>query len=269
MAVMDFIRSQEIELKKPINQVDWEKIYNLALETDDFRFVSDIGSLTNFFLSCNIHPEVYLEELPEFFLAFTDITNFTIPSNIHKIGARAFYNCENLSSIVIPTTVTDIADRAFLKSGINGINLPPGIKEIGSFTFSLCPNLKYITIPQSVKVIGANAFRGSGLQEVILEDGIEIIGESAFQDCLSLHNITLSNTLQRINNRAFYNCDKLKEIVIPRSVTHFGIHIFNDSVQVIHYRGSEEDWNNIHKSMYWGANLSSFVTTIDYDYKGI
>ena len=31
----------------------------------------------------------------------------------------------------------------------------------------------------------------------------------------------------------------------------------------------EEDWNNIHKSMYWDSSLSSFITTIDYDYKGV
>lgn len=53
-----------------------------------------------------------------------------------RIGEGAFSNCMNLTSVVIPDSIT----------------------EIGAFAFQGCPNLKYITIPADVTSIGKNAF---------------------------------------------------------------------------------------------------------------
>lgn len=48
--------------------------------------------------------------------AFSDcseMTSITLPNTIKAIGMNAFSNCKKLSSITFPNSVTDIADRAF------------------------------------------------------------------------------------------------------------------------------------------------------------
>ena len=55
---------------------------------------------------------------------------------VARIGEGAFSNCMNLTSVVIPDSITEIGDSAF----------------------QWCPNLKYITIPAEVTSIGKNAF---------------------------------------------------------------------------------------------------------------
>lgn len=48
--------------------------------------------------------------------AFSDcseMTSITLPNTIKAIGMNAFSNCNKLSSITFPNSVTDIADRAF------------------------------------------------------------------------------------------------------------------------------------------------------------
>lgn len=44
---------------------------------------------------------------------FQNITNVSIEFGYEKIGSRAFENCRNLTTITIPSTVSDIADDAF------------------------------------------------------------------------------------------------------------------------------------------------------------
>lgn len=56
--------------------------------------------------------------------------------SIKRIGSSAFYQREDLESIILPKTVT----------------------EISSYAFHECKNLKNVKVPNSIEVIGRNAF---------------------------------------------------------------------------------------------------------------
>ena len=72
---------------------------------------------------------------------------------------QMFSNCQNLTSITIPESVTSIGRYAFCKcSGLTSVNIPNSITEIGSCIFYHCSGLTSVSIPNSVTTIGGNAF---------------------------------------------------------------------------------------------------------------
>ena len=68
------------------------------------------------------------------------IGSITLSHGLTEIGERAFYNCRNLETVVIPETVTKIDRYAFTHSGLKSITLSHGV-EIGEGAFHNCHNL--------------------------------------------------------------------------------------------------------------------------------
>ena len=76
-----------------------------------------------------------------------------------SIGNSAFENCCELTSIMIPDSVTSIDSSAFSNcTGLTSIMIPDSVTNIGSWAFSGCTGLTSITIPSSVTNIGSRAF---------------------------------------------------------------------------------------------------------------
>ena len=71
-----------------------------------------------------------------------------------------YINNEELTSVVVPKTVTKIKDNAFYNCfSITKVYLHPGITYIGENAFNHCNHLEFILIPERVKTIGENAFK--------------------------------------------------------------------------------------------------------------
>ena len=87
----------------------------------------------------------------------------------------AFNSCENLTSVSIPNTVTEIGNSVFLG----------------------CPKLTSVSIPNSVTSIGNYAFDGcSALKKITIPNSVTKIGFCALENCTSLTSVTLSNKLE-------------------------------------------------------------------------
>ncbi len=116
--------------------------------------------------------------------------NTEIPNSITSI-VGAFAGCVELTSIIIPNSVTYIGDGAFGDcEGLTTIIIPNSVTSIGEEAFGYCNGLTTITIPSSVTSIGEEAFVGCvGLTSVTIGNSVTNIGEWAFYDCSSLANI--------------------------------------------------------------------------------
>ena len=109
--------------------------------------------------------------------AFKDNTNLQeirISDNIVYIDEEAFYNCENLSKLIIPSSIKNIPVRCFAHSG-SGINttqfqcyISEGVEEIGNTAFLQCTKLTQIYLPHSLKKIGNRCF-ASGTSPITTE----------------------------------------------------------------------------------------------------
>lgn len=78
---------------------------------------------------------------------------------ITSIGVGCFAGCEELTTIVLPDTITIISPMAFSGcTALRGLFLPDGVQLIGRDAFSDCRNLEAIRIPASVNAISPGCF---------------------------------------------------------------------------------------------------------------
>ncbi len=154
-----------------------------------------------------------------------------IPSNINgkqvvAIATEAFQN-KQLTSVIIPNSVTNIYVHAFSSN-----------------------QLTSVTIPTSVTSIGHSAFYGNKLTSVTIPNSVTSIGDYAFQSN-QLTSITIPSSVTSIGGYAFKS-NQLTSVTIPSSVTSIGKWAFlkNDSsnlnlTKIINKTGRSFDWGHI------------------------
>ena len=77
-------------------------------------------------------------------------------------------------------------------------------------------------VPNTVTWIGANAFRDCPLQSIEIPNSVLYISGGAFWSCTKLESIRLLENMSRIPAYLFDNCESLRIIDIPQSVSSFG-----------------------------------------------
>lgn len=140
---------------------------------------------------------------------------------VTQIGYYAFQNCKDLTSVIIPQTITSLPSSAFLNcSSLTTITMSSNVTTIGNNAFEGCKSLSSIVIPEGVTAISNKLFNGcEKLASVTLPQGITTIGEGAFMGCKSLTMLSLPNQISSIEKTAFKNCTGLASIVLPEELT--------------------------------------------------
>lgn len=107
--------------------------------------------------------------LREYFLANQPITSIEFSTSVITIKNFAFQGCKQLTSVVIPETITGFGARIFEGcSGLVSVTLPKNMKHIPQWMFISCSSLPSIEIPETVTSIADRAFTSCGkLTEVI------------------------------------------------------------------------------------------------------
>ena len=157
------------------------------------------------------------------------LTSVTIPDSVTTIGFRAFQDCESLTSVTIPDSVTTIGDGAFYACySLTSVTIGDSVTTIGTFAFRDCNSLTSVTIPNSVTTIGEGAFyHCDSLTSVTIGDSVTTIGYAAFANCTSLTSVTIPDSVTMIGIDAFRECESLTSVTIGDSVTTIGEQAFS------------------------------------------
>lgn len=164
------------------------------------------------------------------FFGCQQLTTIVLPDTLRAIGEMAFQDCSGLTLDRLPASLRFVGSRAFRGCGkLTLTGLPSGLQSIGWGAFEGCKSLTVSKLPDGIKALEKAVFSGcSGLALTALPDSVEFIGESAFYDCGNLELNALPDTLKIIGNFAFSGCRKLQAISIPMGVTAIGEDAFSD-----------------------------------------
>ncbi|MBR1529672.1 MAG: leucine-rich repeat domain-containing protein [Oscillospiraceae bacterium] len=146
----------------------------------------------------------------------------TVPDGVTKIGDRAFFACETLTSVNIPESVTSIGYEAFhMCTSLTEVRISGNVKNLGSYVFAGTPWL--MEYPDDFVTINGTLLEYKGKDNaVIIPDGITCIGWGAFYNCENMISVKLPASLTSISGSAFSVCTGLTSVVIPDGVTSIG-----------------------------------------------
>ena len=129
-----------------------------------------------------------------------------------SIGQYAFNGCSGLTSIEIPSSVTNVDGSAFNDcTGLTGVF----INDLDSWAGIDFAN--YTSNPLSY---ANNLYlNGELVTEVILADGITGIGDNAFVGVENITRVSIPDSVTSIGKYAFWNCVGLNSVAMPVSAS--------------------------------------------------
>lgn len=123
-----------------------------------------------------------------------------------------------------------IPDFALLGIQVTSLSLPSGVTDIGEGALAGIP-VTSLTLPPSLRHAGDYAFYNcSRLTEIILPASLSKLGTAAFGRCSSLVTINLADTkISDIPDECFTDCTSLKNITMPARINHLGREVLRGS----------------------------------------
>ena len=167
-----------------------------------------------------------------------EITSITLPNTIVQIGAEAFGDCRNLTSISLPSSLKTIELGAFSGSALYAITIPRSVTSIDGNIVVGCEFLDNITVESGNSVYDSrnncNAVIQKdentlifGCKNTIIPNDVEIIGPYAFVNCKELTYIEFPEGLSWIGYNAFSGCTGLTTVNFPENLSDVGDEAFS------------------------------------------
>ncbi len=197
------------------------------------------------------------------FSGFTNATYVVIRPEVTSIGARAFYDCQNLNI-----------------STLEGVDL--NVTSIGDYAFYHCYKLTKAPFCNKLTSIGTSAFESCKLPEIVIPNSVTTIGSRAFTGCTSATKIIIGSGVTTIGDMAFgYPGQSLETIIIGSGVTNIGSDSFYESrwVNDVYFyadpskltwfdSGNNFAWSGTRVHVYSLSAWKKFVDMNHYNYVG-
>lgn len=158
----------------------------------------------------------------------------TIYEGIERIGQYAFVGCTALTSLNVPSTVTDITEGAFLDCpALESIEVSASNAKYASVhdciiiphEMRLIQGCKNSVIPEDYTIDGGTkklatiskyAFATcTGLKEIYIPSSIKELDEGSFENCTALAKVTIENKELKLNGDVFKGCKSFNDITLP------------------------------------------------------
>lgn len=145
----------------------------------------------------------------------TKLKSIVLPEKLSSIegdwNSGAFANCISLTDVKFKAC-NYIGGHAFYScNALNHITLPSDLKTIKQYAFANCNNLHSVDFPPLLESIGSYAFQSCALDSISLP-GLTSIDEYAFSGCSNLKEVKVPSTLESVGDKAFEGCSKLNDV---------------------------------------------------------
>ncbi len=208
-------------------------------------------------------------------------------------GMPWYDDAETIVKIVIEDGVTSIGESAFLGcKNLKSVELPSSIESINYGAFSGCSSLSEINYDGTAKeykqiFIGSyNGALGSATVRCEdgdityatwkLENGVLIIsgtgdmfdygwgGTPWYDEAESIEKVVVEDGVTSIEAAAFFGCDNVQSITIPKTVTYIGLEAVScRALKDIYYDGTKAQWDDITIDDFYLTELSATVHCSD------
>ena len=215
-------------------------------------------------------PRAVTEIASSAFYGNRNLTSVVLPETLTIINYDAFYNCKSLASITFSgdtsALVTVDSSAFFGCAALVSIQLPNSVTTIGANAFYNCSNLCDITIPDSVTSIGSGAFNNTSFYNTDSnwKDGVLYLYKHLIKANASIDNdyVVKAGTLS-ISWLAFSDCVNLTKITLPQTLTYVDRDAFLGCLALseVEYLGAMKDWfaitfvNDASSPLYYAAKL--------------
>ena len=164
------------------------------------------------------------------------------------IDEYAFQNCNSLTNVILPNSVTSIGDSAFWGCRkLISINIPKSVTEVSYYAFIYCNSLTKFDVDTNHKNFSTSddgkslynkdkteliAYPGASGNITIL-DGVTSIHGGIFNYNSDLTSVVIPDSVTSIDNNAFQRCANLTSVTIPDSVTTIGEGAFSGCYNLV------------------------------------
>ena len=138
---------------------------------------------------------------------------------ITAIAENAFYDCQGLTSVTIPASIT----------------------SVGSCAFAYCNNLTNAVLSLSMSTIPSGMFEYAGLKSVVIPGSVEKIEKGAFRGCANLDNVALEEGIKTIERGAFVGT-RMRQLVVPSTITSFSLASVVENLQGVESENQDLIW---------------------------
>lgn len=211
----------DLSATKTIEEYAFSGCKNLTKVTG-VKLIKSLSAGT--FLYCNKLSSIDLstiESLGASCMNGTALERVELP-NLKSWDYGVFEDCKKLKSVTFPIAIANIPDRAFWNcENLSTIDLSH-CSIIGGGAFYNCTsltNLKLLNVKQTDWTTGYDS------------ESSQSCKVGSFMNCNNLTSVDLGS-IQKLGDRAFYGCTSLKKITLPSTITNLGWECFDGTTIV-------------------------------------
>ena len=173
----------------------------------------------------------------------TDIVSAVVNEGITATSGTlpttgAFSGATNLSSVTLPSTLTQISGQSFRNTALASIHIPENVASVAPGAFENCPltsitvdanNSTYTSRNNCNAVIDTtNEILVLGCSSTVIDTDVKTIGASSFKGRTSLTSVTIPDgALTYIEDSAFSGCTSLETVAIGEGIEEMGVSVFS------------------------------------------
>ena len=158
-------------------------------------------------------------------LYLSSLKKLEIGNNV-KLENSAFYKCAALSTVTMPTSITNIEYGVFRECGsLVHVTIPKEVASVGAYCFSSCYSIVSISFSENVTTIKNDSFSNCfSLACATIPYGVTGNQGVKFNACSSLARFNLPEGMTDLTVYTAYKCYALSSVKIPGTVTNIGVY---------------------------------------------